>query len=154
MEVIVSALELRCYVDAETGVLCPRVEVTLKSSHFWRIRTNFAQRAWSICFIATDRNGDRLFKRIWATEFGQMRSGPIWRSEPDGQGQGLRSFMAIVWRFMAETPLGRPWRDMDLSDWHQKIYGFHGMHGKLELGGKGCVSPLPPIKPWGVEGGA
>ena len=33
----------------------------------------------------------------------------------------------------------------DLSHCGAIEYGFHGMHGKSELGGRGCVSPLPPI---------
>ena len=60
--------------------------------------------------------------------------------------RGLWSFMAIVSRFMAETRTERPSRRMDLSKCCQMRYGFHGMHGNRELGGKRCVSPLPPKK--------
>jgi hypothetical protein len=67
--------------------------------------------------------------------------------------RGLWSFMAIVSRFMARTRSGRPGREMCLSDCCHRRCGFHGMHGNMELGGRGCVSLLPPIKAWRVERG-
>jgi len=48
-------------------------------------------------------------------------------------------------RFMAEERAKRLRSVNELSRYGDGTYGFHGMHGKLELGGRGCVSPLPQI---------